>query len=112
MTTTPISLTVISRGNGTTALALSGELDLDTSARIEPELALVARQTEERLLLDLSGVTFCDTSGAELFLRLRRRRAGEGGGTRGELRLCRVPKQTGRVFRILGVDQAIPCSFG
>ncbi|MEU6483721.1 STAS domain-containing protein [Streptomyces sp. NPDC046887] len=111
MTTTPISLTVISRGNGTTALALSGELDLDTSARIEPELALVARQTDERLLLDLSGVTFCDTSGAELFLRLRRRRAGEG-DSRGELRLCRVPKQTGRVFRILGVDQAIPCSFG
>ncbi|MCK8678097.1 MULTISPECIES: STAS domain-containing protein [Streptomyces] len=111
MTTTPISLTVISRGNGTTALALSGELDLDTSARIEPELSLVARQTDERLLVDLSGVTFCDTSGAELFLRLRRRRACEG-ERRGELRLCRVPKQTGRVFRILGVDQAIPCSFG
>ncbi|MGI5359058.1 STAS domain-containing protein [Streptomyces sp. CA-252508] len=104
---TSISLTVQTVDHGSTALALAGELDLDSAARIEPDLFLATAWAGREVVVDMAGVTFCDTSGVELLMRLHRRCATEGC----RLRLCRVPRQPGRVFRVLGVDRAIPCSF-
>ncbi|GGQ19984.1 STAS domain-containing protein [Streptomyces roseolilacinus] len=108
MTTTPITLTVQVQDDGSTALALAGELDLDTAARIEPDLMSATSRSGRDVVLDLADLTFCDTAGVELLLRLQRRCA--AGGCR--LSLCRVPRRPGRVLRVLGVDRAIPCTFG
>ncbi|MFI8823973.1 STAS domain-containing protein [Streptomyces sp. NPDC053431] len=107
MTTFPISLTTAPLDPSTTAVALIGELDLYTVARIEAELTHLARQTEAELLLDLADVTFCDSSGVALFLRMHRRCAAAGV----RLRLCRIQRLPARVIRALGVDRAVPCSF-
>ncbi|MGI5479039.1 STAS domain-containing protein [Streptomyces lavendofoliae] len=104
---TSITLTVQAVDNGATALALAGELDLDTAARIEPDLFLATAWAGREIVLDLADITFCDTSGVELLIRLHQRCAAHGC----RLSLCRVPRQPGRVFRVLGVDRTIPCSF-
>ncbi|MFC8275267.1 STAS domain-containing protein [Streptomyces sp. NPDC057271] len=107
MTTPQISLTTAPLDHSTTAVALAGELDLYTAAHIEAELTRLARQTERELLLDLAGVSFCDSSGAALFLRMHRRCVTAGV----RLRLCRIQRLPARVMRALGVDRAVPCSF-
>ncbi|WP_418955601.1 STAS domain-containing protein [Streptomyces tritici] len=107
MTTPPISLTTAPLDHSTTAVALAGELDLYTAAHIEAELTRLARQTEWELLLDLTEVTFCDSSGVALFLRMHRRCVGAGV----RLRLCHIQRLPARVIRALGVDRAVPCSF-
>ncbi|MEU5901838.1 MULTISPECIES: STAS domain-containing protein [unclassified Streptomyces] len=104
---TPIHLTTETRCGGVRDLALAGELDLDTVARIEPELMLVTAGGGTEVVLDLAGLTFCDTSGVQLLLRLHRRCAADGA----RLRLRGIPRRPGRVLRTLGVDRAIPCSF-
>ncbi|MFI7316995.1 STAS domain-containing protein [Streptomyces venezuelae] len=106
-TVTPITLTTEARGSGVTHLALAGELDLDTVTRIEPALMLVSAGSGTEVVLDLAGLTFCDASGVQLFMRLHRRCAVDGV----RLRLCRIPRRPGRVLRAFGVDRTIPCAF-
>jgi anti-sigma B factor antagonist len=53
-----------------TVLWLRGELDLCSAARLAPDLLGAARTARTGLVVDLSGVTFCDSSGARLLVRL------------------------------------------
>ncbi|MGW6568570.1 STAS domain-containing protein [Streptomyces sp. NPDC054975] len=107
MTTPPISLTMNPLDHSATAVALAGELDVYTVARIEEMLTHLTRETDRELLLDLAGVTFCDSSGVALFLRIHRRCVAVGV----RLSLCRIQRLPARVIRALGVDRAVPCSF-
>ncbi|RST17683.1 anti-sigma factor antagonist [Streptomyces sp. WAC05374] len=106
MSTVPLTLTVRSDDDGATAIALAGELDIDTAARIEPELLLAAVGRPD-VRLELSGLTFCDTSGVDLIVRTRDRCAAHGG----RMRVCGIPPRAGLVFRLLGVDRTLACSF-
>ncbi|MFG3496524.1 STAS domain-containing protein [Streptomyces sp. NPDC047928] len=117
MRTTPIALTEQRLDDVTVTVALSGELDYDTAGRIGPTLERLVEDRlvlgrpaggrEGELLLNMSGITFCDSSGVELLLRLQRRCAEAGA----RLRLCQVPRRPGRVIRTLGVHRSVPCSF-
>ncbi|UXY32354.1 STAS domain-containing protein [Streptomyces sp. HUAS TT20] len=89
------------------AVKLSGELDLDSVPRIEPELTRLATASAPELVLDLTDVTFCDSSGVTMFLRLH----GRCTAANTRLRLRSVPPRPGRVFRLLSLDQFIPCAF-
>ncbi|AVZ76731.1 hypothetical protein SLUN_35560 [Streptomyces lunaelactis] len=104
---TPITLTTTTLNDSTLAVALSGELDIATAGRIEQDLAHLAVGTVRELRLDLSGVTFCDSSGADLFVRVHQHCAATGV----RLHLCGVPRLCATVFRVLGVDDTVPCSF-
>ncbi|NLF34426.1 MAG: STAS domain-containing protein [Clostridiales bacterium] len=57
----------------------------------------------KRLILDLSGVTFMDSSGIAILLRAWRR-MGELSGT---MTVSGVPAQAARVLRAAGVDRLI-----
>jgi anti-anti-sigma factor len=46
-----------------------GELDLDTAPRLEDELAAVRETGVSRLVLDLRGLTFMDSTGLRLVIR-------------------------------------------
>lgn len=100
-------LTTCAPADGPRVVSLSGELDIETVGRIEPHLAALAACGAPELVLDLSEVTFCDGSGVNLFLRLRRRCAAAHTG----LRLRSVPGAVGRVLRLLAVDRVVPCTF-
>ncbi|WNO70282.1 STAS domain-containing protein [Streptomyces sp. AM8-1-1] len=103
---TPLISVTMQPWNMALAVALAGELDLETVRRIEPALMDLAADGDRDLILDLGRLTFCDSSGAALFIRLHWRCAGVG--TR--LRLRRVPRLPARVLRTLGVDRVVPFS--
>ncbi|MFE9687179.1 STAS domain-containing protein [Streptomyces sp. NPDC006285] len=53
-------------------LYLEGELDADTSPRLRENLAVLAERSASGLLvLDLSGITFCDSAGLYTLLGVR-----------------------------------------
>lgn len=85
-------------------LELSGELDHQGAAQAiwELELAMDAA-LPLHLALDLSGVTFMDSSGIALILRARRRMRTLGGS----LLVCRVPQQARRVLDAAGIDRVV-----
>ena len=85
-------------------LELTGELDHQGAAQAirELELALDAA-LPLHLALDLSGVTFMDSSGIALILRAQRRMQTLGGS----LLVCRVPQQARRVLDAAGIDRVV-----
>lgn len=56
---------------GASAIALSGELDLETGPQFIEEVELAVWDTVGAFVLDLSGVTFLDSSGLHALLRAR-----------------------------------------
>ena len=83
-------------------LEISGELDHHgaRNALREVEQAIDAA-LPKKLVMDLSGVTFMDSSGIAVLLRAYRR-LGELGGS---VRVCNVPPQAGKVLRAAGIDK-------
>jgi anti-sigma B factor antagonist len=53
-------------------LTIGGELDLATTPRVRAALASLALTTGETLVVDLSDVTFMDSTGLAVFLGLQR----------------------------------------
>lgn len=78
-------------------LRLAGELDLD-SATVFQQIPL---QEPAALVLDLSRLAFCDSTGLNLLLRLRLE--AENRGT--HVRLAATSPQVARVLRITGADR-------
>lgn len=107
MTTPPVALMTRSANETTTVVHVTGELDLATVPLIEPELHALAVRAGPDLVLDLSGLSFCDSSGVGLFRRLHQRcvRA----GTR--LRLRNVQPQPAKAIRVLQLDLVVRCHF-
>ncbi|GHF00568.1 hypothetical protein GCM10018785_74560 [Streptomyces longispororuber] len=61
-----------------TVIAVTGELDIHTCPRVERATAVLP-VGDKTLRLDLSGVSFMDSMGLNLLLRLRNRIHGSGG---------------------------------
>lgn len=49
-------------------VVVHGELDVDTGARVQDELLSAERERPERVVLDLTGVTFFDSTGLQIVL--------------------------------------------
>ena len=56
---------------GAKAIAVAGELDMETAPRLSEEVELAVWSTVGAFVLDLSGVTFLDSSGLHSLLRAR-----------------------------------------
>ena len=78
-------------------LALSGELDLASTPVLERELHAVESAGFKKILIDLAGVGFMDSTGLQALLRARER-ATTGGSV--QLSLRRGPHQVQRVFEL------------
>ena len=98
--TTPLTLEVIARP-GAIRLSAFGELDFATQGELEG--ALIDLCTDGgRLELDLSGVTFVDSSGLAVLLSMRNHWAESGG-----MLLLHAPsKQVRRVLEHAGLAAA------
>lgn len=101
MTTALIDLETMALDDRGLEVTLSGELDLYTAERVEPRLNELARAYHRNLILDLCGLSFCDSAGIDLFIRLNRRC--RASGTR--LLLCDVPPPVVKSMRVLGADR-------
>ena len=97
-------ITVTSRDSGLT-IALSGEIDHHGARTMMAQLdeAITAR-LPARLILDMSGVTFMDSSGIAVLLRALRQMEAHGGS----LRVTGIPAQARRVLDAAGVGRLIP----
>ncbi|MFJ3961116.1 STAS domain-containing protein [Streptomyces sp. NPDC090036] len=101
MTTALIDLRTMTRDDRGLGVMLSGELDFFTAEHVEPHLHELARAGHRNLILDLCGLSFCDSAGIDLFIRLNRRC--RASGTR--LLLCDVPPPVVKSMRVLGADR-------
>ena len=64
----------LSTDGGVIVLRLSGELDLATVADIQRSVDAIAAQAPEHLVIDLTEVTFMDSSGIALLLEIAQSR--------------------------------------
>ena len=85
-------------------VAFEGELDLATVGEAEAAVARARRETPGPLLLDLSGLTFLDSSGMRLVLQI------DAACRRDSCELSIVPGPHGvqRVFELAGVLGTLP----
>ncbi|MDE6922173.1 MAG: STAS domain-containing protein [Oscillospiraceae bacterium] len=96
-------ITVTSRDSALT-IALSGEIDHHGAREMMAQLdQAIAERLPARLVLDLSGVTFMDSSGIAVLLRSRRQLEHTGG----ELRVTGIPAQARRVLDAAGIGRLI-----
>ncbi|MGW0835753.1 STAS domain-containing protein [Streptomyces prunicolor] len=80
---------------------LTGELDYDSSAQVRELLPELALQDGSQLVVDLTGVTFCDSSGITALLAARNHALAARAG----ISLAAVPDHISRIFGIVGLDQ-------
>jgi anti-anti-sigma factor len=83
---------------GGIGLVLRGELDLSTIEQLEQEVSSRVDGRPELVVLDLRELTFLDSTGLRLMLRLHARLDGLGG----RLVLVEGPRRVQRVFELTG----------
>ncbi|WP_433393359.1 STAS domain-containing protein [Micromonospora sp. KLBMP9576] len=90
------TVTYADRDGGGRCLRLAGELDLGTAPELNAVIDRLIDGGERRLLIDLTELTFCDSTGIAVFVRGDNRVAADGGW-------LRVTGASGRVERVLQV---------
>ncbi|MFH8369613.1 STAS domain-containing protein [Streptomyces sp. NPDC018031] len=83
-------------------VAVAGELDLQTSPRLQ-DAVLAAPLGGQTLHLDLAEVSFMDSTGLNLLLRLRRRLRTEDG----RLRISGLQDQPARLLHLTGTYELL-----
>ena len=58
---------------GHTVLAVCGELDIATTTALRSQIRIILKDTTTPVIIDLSGVSFCDASGLALLVGAQRR---------------------------------------
>ena len=70
---------VLSRSiRGHTVLTITGELDIATAITLEDRITALLDDAAAPVIIDLSGVPFCDASGLRMLVDLRRRAEARG----------------------------------
>jgi anti-anti-sigma factor len=95
-----MSLSVLSR-RAVTIASLEGELDIATTPALRERLLNVFRPGVRLLVIDLSGLSFCDVSALAVLIATQRR-ARRLGIT---VRLAAPRPQVTKLLRITGLDQ-------
>ncbi|MEU1212968.1 STAS domain-containing protein [Streptomyces sp. NPDC005791] len=104
MSTDDQQVSVTEEPDGRYAVAtVTGELDVATAPAVYHQ-ATEAIAHCPLVILDLSGVTFCDSSGFNALLRLRRR--AQETGT--DLALAAAPAQVVQLLTLSGAETAFP----
>ena len=85
-------------------IALFGELDLATADEVERELRRVEGSDARSIVLDLSGLTFMDSTGVRLLVNANTRARTDDC----RLTLVRGPAAVQRVMELSGVDELLP----
>lgn len=90
---------------GIRVVTLRGEIDHDSKDALSE--SLLSRDGEEtpRIVVDLGGVTFLDSSGINVFVQAHQNL----GAARGWLRLAAARGPVMRVLQLVGLDTVLPC---
>ncbi|MFE7767777.1 STAS domain-containing protein [Streptomyces sp. NPDC057438] len=85
-------------------LEIGGELDYTSASELRALLSTLVLRPGGRLVLDLAGMEFCDSSGITALLAARSHAL----AAQADVALAAVPPHTLRVLRIVGLDQIFP----
>jgi anti-sigma B factor antagonist len=95
------ALTATVRAEGPAAvLELVGELDYNSAPLARESVRELALRTGQLFVVDLGGVSFCDSSGISALFAARNHALAAGA----RIALAAVPAQIARVFKIIGLD--------
>ena len=98
-----VELNVSSRSHGDYAVVIAaGEIDLYTAPRLHSELVAVIANagTAPRIVVDMSGVEFCDSTGMNVLLSSLRQARERGG----ELELAAPRPAVKKILQVTGLD--------
>lgn len=98
-----VELKVSSRSQGDYELVIAiGEIDLYTAPRLQSELAAVIASAApaSRVIVDMSGVEFCDSTGMNVLLSCLRQARERGG----ELELAAPRPAVRKILSVTGLD--------
>jgi anti-anti-sigma factor len=99
------ALTVCSEREGDVhTISLSGELDLATAADVQRELERVEATDAQSIVLDLSELTFMDSTGVRLLVTAHARSRTDSN----RLTLLRGGRAVQRILQLSGVDTLLP----
>lgn len=96
--------TEVSEIAGWTVVNVWGELDVATSPTLRETLIRLVGEGSNRLVLDLEGVDFLDSTGLGTIISALKRARTHGG----DLRLVCTRARIARLFEITGLDKAVP----
>ena len=100
-----MNLLVESRDSGDwTVVEPKGEIDLYTAPKLKEQLTRLLEQGRERLVVNLDGVEFLDSTGLGVLIgSLKRCREADG-----ELALAAPRETVQKVLRVTGLDKVFP----
>ncbi|WP_370967309.1 STAS domain-containing protein [Amycolatopsis sp. cg9] len=100
---TQFSTTTRTTGTGP-VVAVEGELDVATAPRLRAAIGSAALNPGQLLVIDLGGVTFCDSSGISALIAARNVTDAAGAG----IALAAVPARLARTFGLIGLADFFP----
>ncbi|HTA02033.1 MAG TPA: STAS domain-containing protein [Streptosporangiaceae bacterium] len=96
-----MELKVTTRSQGDhTVISVTGEIDLYTAPKLQSELMTALDSSPVRLIVDMSGVEFCDSTGINVLLAAHRQARERGG----ELQLAGPGSATRKVLQVTGLE--------
>ena len=90
--------------SGWAVVSVYGELDVATAPDLKERLVDLVNEGRSRIVLDLGGVDFLDSTGLGMIVSALKRARTHGG----DLRLVCTESRIARLFEITGLDKALP----
>ncbi|RJL32213.1 STAS domain-containing protein [Bailinhaonella thermotolerans] len=85
---------------GNTIIAVSGEIDLYTAPRLQAEFTRLLAERPDRVVIDMAGVEFCDSTGMNVLLSALKRLK-EAGGV---LEVASPRPAVRKILQVTGLD--------
>lgn len=83
-------------------VVLTGELDHQSAPQVREVLPGLGLRPGQQVVIDLAGLTFCDSTGITVLIAARNQALAADAG----IALACVPERVARVFRVIGLEQA------
>ena len=93
-------VSVVGNPDGSVVVTVRGNLDIDSATVLSTALEQVLHAGEPRIVVDLSGVEFCDSTGVNVLLAAHQRLADQGGS----LALAAPTSTVRRILQVTGLD--------
>jgi anti-sigma B factor antagonist len=101
MRTTEFQISSATLGRGVQIVSLGGEVDVHTAPRLDEEIAGAIEGGARRVVVDLAGTSFIDSTVVGVLLRAHQRL----NGNQGKLVLVSEDPRILRVFQLTGLDR-------
>lgn len=85
-------------------IALAGELDHHTAPEVSDALPGLDLRPGQQLVVDLTGITFCDSSGITVLIAARNHALARNAS----IALAAVPERVARIFHLVGLEHVFP----